>query len=415
MRMPDSLGLLLNSWKSRWVGIVCVAWLGAFPAGASADPQLESVLTAHRATIESIHSVHLQLSAETVFVVAQPEKRWPEPLWRAEWWLMGERERLHGDYLVYDGPHRLLDWTRTPDERRYITGLDRDQLDLLTLSDQRGMSATIVSGDSLESCGGIDPEMHLLFRHPVQYSTSLRRTLPELVRDSPRVEALGWENLNGQALYHLRCESVYDDPEERHDPPVSVSFWLDPAAGYLVRRKEVHAPPMGPTRKDPHRPPYGGGMIRHEVTSFHALPDGVFIPARIEATTYDAGAAEPKSLARIDVHVVQLNAGVSEEDVTMHIPAGLLVHDLRGGQVRQFVWGPGDAPDAEIGSHEDLQRLTAYQRVPPNSHFRRVQRIALIVGVNLLIGVLVAWYAWRRRTARGNRSVDFSFNSRRRR
>jgi hypothetical protein len=179
-----------------------------------------------------------------------------------------------------------------------------------------------------------------------------RRTLRELANVSTQVTCQRSVQVDGRelSLISLECPEDSGTLGKRH-----VDVYLDPAAGYMMRKVVVNAPSVRIGKG----PPMSISDVR-EVLEFEDFGNGVFVPTRIRLGSLKHWGAELK------VTSLKVNEPIPPDTFELRWPKFAEVSHTPpvNGRYRVEIWGD-DKPIAEVKTRQDIKSLEAELRRNP--------------------------------------------------
>jgi hypothetical protein len=167
-------------------------------------------------------------------------------------------------------------------------------------------------------------------------------------------------------------------------------FWIDPAAGFGVRRREVRLGPAGSNR-----------AVRYESSDFREVEPGIWLPWRMRRFVYDPAADShghtSRAIAVKDalciVEQVEVNR-VSEQLFHFDPPPGTFVKNLDDQSTRQIPGGR-DFLEQVVAQARELPRVYAGASAPRRTDdsptwpgYALVAAVALLAAIDIRIIVL---------------------------
>ncbi len=312
---------------------------------AALDPQCQALIDANAQTLDLIRTIQVTYS---LVHSENPDPRPNETTWRRE----GRRERIWNvgghleptpegrprdieDLLIDGDTYKLLkNWDPTSPQK--ITPTKQGTV-RATTGPQTNVNATVLAPSAL---------LHL------EVDMLPRRTLSELAKVSPNVTCKGKVEVGGRDLWLISLET----PEETTKTTSKKHFdvYLDPQAGYMIRKLVVNANVMfsdGKIVKDAHA---------HEVLEFKDFGDGIFVPIRIRHGSLEKWKSE------LVVKSIKVNEPIPPETFVLNWPKYAQIVHLPpvNGKAKVEIWGE-DEPIAEMKKVSDLRTVEAELRKDP--------------------------------------------------
>jgi hypothetical protein len=309
------------------------------------DPECQAVIDANSQSIQSLRTIQVSY---TIAWTSDREQAICEQLWVRD----GQKERVeritnpNGPPLVGENPRTRLEFVINGDSVKFLRNWDPENPARITPTNQAGIRADVLPRTGINPAALV-PSAQLLF----EVESMPRRTLSELANGSSvtckeRVEVDGHELSLVSLVPHEETTAPYLKRE--------YDVFLDPTAGYMIRKVVVRVKTMLPTKQ-----------IRdethvHEVTEFKDFGDGIFFPMRIRNGTPGSWMTE------IVVQEVELNEPVPDDTFEMQWPEFVLVryNPPVNGVLKFDVWGDGKALASFEGS-DDLRGFEAKLREDP--------------------------------------------------
>jgi hypothetical protein len=356
---------------------------------SAVDPQCQALIDANSQSVDLITSIQVE------YTIASPGN--PEPPWdRISWARRGTRERIQRVANAAGGspdgrPLGISDELLDGPISKHLTNWDPAEPQKITPTRQGTVRATVAPRTTVNA-ELVTPSENLLF----EIDRNPRRTLAELAEVAPKVTCKGKVNVNGNQLWLLSLES----PEETTSTTTKKYFdvYLDPQAGYMVRKVAVRAPKVI----------LGNGQTTsyeysREVIDFENLGDGVFVPTKVRNSIRD------KWMSEVQVESIKVNESIPAETFQMNWPKYAQIRHLPpvDGKVRVEVWGDG-RPIRDIANNDDVRTLEAELRkdpaiaaelgpllgaaLPPPAS----TMVKLSIGLAVLVVIMVTLIIWRR-------------------
>ena len=224
----------------------------------------------------------------------------------------------------------------------------------------------------------LDPSRDLLLRPRFELSAS-RFALRDLVRKIAECRILTDDD--SQVLLRLSGDSEGLIKEFEH-----LEIQLSPRFGNLVSKfSRIN-------RKKKSVSEFGVAMDRaeFEVTRFKDLGDGVIMPVAVDYRIHDSNGGEPLMMSRMIVSRIRMvNRAVGIADFEMRFPEHSLVVDQASspGEVKWWLWGPGNKPLTQIQSKGELFQLDKNPAVPAKRPV--VSRLAWFLSAVVVVIVVV--------------------------
>ena len=373
-----------------WAGI---AGLLLFcTAAAAADPDLDSVVTAHMDSIGLLRNLDVTIDFDAQNL---PDKRTDKaPLtFRWRWSMQGQRERLRTrtDYFsptVEGLPTNLVDVFEDGRERKILTNYDPKAPQEITPVRQGTIKASIEPQTRTRSTIFPDPTPYLGLR--LQFNDrDVPRTLAELRRDYPAVTLEGKGTHEGHAVWRIRAVP----PSDSKDDYMLID--LDPTIGYGIVHITAH--------NGGYRATGGGPMpfVSERTFSGHSESDGVFIPTRVDERVDYVNDGTATTL-RATVAIACLNSEMPPDAFDFRFPKYACVRHLPpvGRKVTVDVWGE----DGPVLTTNDPNQIFAYSRangldlIGESSTLDYPRLIA--IGIAVVLGIAVLTRAFLRRASR---------------
>jgi len=178
-----------------------------------------------------------------------------------------------------------------------------------------------------------------------------RKTLRELVRDSPKASVEGEKMIGSHKVWHLRIEH----PDSKSGGKFAGSIYdvyLDPAVNYLVRKVFLDIKDLDPRPESVMPMQY-----EREAIDFKSLGNGVFIPVTVASRMYTpAFGKAPVMEMRTVAEEISVNEPLPKDAFDFRWPENSLVAQFppKDNQLRVTLWGPNNQPAKEIKSQADL-------------------------------------------------------------
>lgn len=193
-----------------------------------------------------------------------------------------------------------------------------------------------------------------LFNIHLIHPQDARRTLRQLVTESPKAVVKGQATVSGHTAWHL----VIEHPDTKTNGPFSGSvyeLYLDPAVNYLVRR--LYTTTYWKASDGSMRKRFGPMYEDREVTEFKEYDNGVFFPMEVTYNTYmNDPQSEPAQEARITVASAKINEPLPDSKFDFVFPENALVYEMPvlNNRHRIQLWGPDNKPIKRISAEDDL-------------------------------------------------------------
>jgi hypothetical protein len=280
---------------------------------------LQQVLRANTAAGSSIRSIHVTIEVDNKLPMQDSTPTEPVPTYVKTWYKDGEEERVRTEWKRGPQPHNS-DAYNGAKGYKWIQDYDPSFDPPLSESIARPASGEI--GPTFpERSTGLDPRGHCWWLYDLR---------GKLVTLEEFAGAVSGSRLRATpATSPAGCYEILVPAPER-----DMVFFVDPAAGFWIRRVEG-----GPEKEGP-----GAGNKASyvaEVEEFTDCGNGIFFPRRAATTTILAdGQAKPFMRFRYTVH--SLNQPLPPEDFQVKFVDWLRVLDRGSGEYH--VWGPDDKP-----------------------------------------------------------------------
>jgi hypothetical protein len=327
-------------------------------AGQPSPPlSLQQVLRANTAAGSSIRSIHVTIEVANRFPMPDSAPTEPVLTYVETWYKDGEEERLRTEWKRGPQPHNS-DAYNGGKGYRWIQDYDPNFDPPLSESVARPAMGEMGS-TFLEKPMNLDPRGHCWWMYELRGKLLTLEEYAGAVTGS-RLTATPATSAKG-------CYEVFVPAAER-----DMVFFVDPAAGFWIRRVEG-----GPVKEGP------GAGAKHtfvsEVEEFTDCGNGIHFPLRADSTTImPDGEAKPLLRLRFTVHSV--NQPIPAEAFKIKFVEWLRVLDRRTGEYH--VWGPGDEPKLSFANqkkylewyrpvHDDPYRIQ-YERSENAAWWRKV-------------------------------------------
>ena len=309
------------------------------------DPQCQELIDANSRTASLIRTVELEYDLawiETPGTVVD----------RVTWIREGKSERVmrqsKPDAALSElEPRSTVEFVLKGDKVKSLYDWDRANPPKITPTHQGRVRADIMPRTPFNPAA-LSPAEQLR----LEVDSMPRRTLADLAKASPNVKCHGKVFSGGRELWKISLES----PEQTTGNTTKRNFdvFLDPTAGYLIRRIEVHSDILLPTGK------HHKDERVHEVVEFKDVGDGVFFPLQVRNGTPAFWGTELK------VRKIKLNEPVDASNFEMEWPkfAAVRHHPAVNGVIAFDIWGNGQPLRSFKGS-DDLRPFEAELRANP--------------------------------------------------
>lgn len=337
-----------------------IPFLVVLTCAADGAPESETtltVVTAHRATMEMIRSVDVEMRIEGVGL--QPPTPPSVSIWR--WSMSGDEERIRYRYPTRDSngtadqADMIGDSYQNATENRFLLNWDPENPPILQPRDQGRVKAFIQPASRVAPFSMPPPSVHLLLEFQSVLPGDQRRSLSELVSHSPDVTVQ--PPTSADAFWKLSVAMPETGSAAEADGRYVIH--LDPAAGFLARRITEHYDSYPWHEPGTVKP----AMVRvqwiREVEEFSLIAPDIFFPKRVRTrlVRLDTGITTLSIVA--EVTQLRVNEPLLADTFDFRFPENVIVRHLppANGKVRAQLWGPDDSPIMEIHSVADLPEV----------------------------------------------------------
>ena len=317
--------------------------LGLVTLVAAIDPDCQALIDANLQTLGLIRTIQVN------YTITGRNERPTEVFWSRE----GNRERIQqvGGHLepTPDGrPRNLSDVLIDDGVYKYLRNWDPRNPQKITPT-KPGTVRAATGPHTNVNASLVTPSRQLLFE--VEYKP--RRTLAELAKVSPKITYQGKVELEGRELRLISLEYPEDAIYKMGKRDIDV--YLDPAAGYMVRKMVGHIPNWIVSNGPP-----VNVVHAHEVLEFKDFGGGIFVPIKIRHGEAD------KWLSETVVKSIKINEPIPPETFELNWPKYAQVRHLPpvNGRIKIEVWGDGK-PIRETKGLADIYALEAELRKDP--------------------------------------------------
>lgn len=310
------------------------------------DADCQALIDANSHTLGLVRTIQVSY---TITPTAGGDKRPCEMWWARE----GARERIRrvGGHIepTSDGrPRDIDDLLIDGPVYKWLQNWDPKHPQKITPTKQ-GTVRAIVGPQTNVNRANIAPSQQLHF----EVDFMPRRTLSELAKVSTNVSCQRRVQFDGRELLLISLESPDDSAYSLGKRYFDV--YLDPAAGYMMRKIVVKAPKVVIANQPPTSVSYAS-----EVLEFEDFGNGVFVPTKIRKGSGDRWGTE------LTVTSLKVNEPIPPGTFEWRWPKFVAVtHEPPvHGKYKVEIWGD-DKPVAEIKRVQDLKIVEAELRKDP--------------------------------------------------
>lgn len=355
------------------------------------DAKLRQIVSAHDTAVSQVRSLDMQIEHYNLSMNGEPYSP-PEHAQTWHWTKKGkiERQRFtnHSSEPTKDNlPTNLGDLIEDGKQVKALMNYDWDDPQEIHPYRQGTVRAWYAPQDRTVSGEFPSPSGQFAMFHVQATLTDPRRTLRELIQQSPKVELKGRTSVGGQECWHLQIEHP-DTKTKGAFAGTRFEVYLDPSVNYMIRK--VH---FNIADTDPSPEKISPIQYSREAVKFHDAGDGVFVPTEVIAKMYTpAFGKAPVFESRFVVTSVSVNEELPADALAFRWPENALVVEhppVSPTKRRVQLWGPDDKPVREVTSIADLGTPPA---LPAESGWFSPMRITFIVVSALAVATIVFFF-----------------------
>ncbi|MBI1902448.1 MAG: hypothetical protein HYS13_15205 [Planctomycetia bacterium] len=382
---------LSSSEVAMWLSAVLLACAQA--CAVEGDLGLDDIVAAHRAGVEQLDTIDLK---------GEMRRRDDGSLFMSfRWTKSGARERYRTtNHSVAAGAGRFADWFLDGSRMSLLYNYDPDNAPDIRPFRQHGATASVRA--QTRKLLDLFAATHLLLRLRLAGEDE-DRPLWELVADTRRsfgdggVQLVGRQLVGGRQTWQIHIQHpgvLNEQTAQLQYSGSSMDVFLDPGAGFLVRRLDCHV----------HNVATADGFIdlhhQYEVTAFKGFGDGTFLPMEVVSESRDGkGQRLSKFEHKIAVTQAAVNQPLPPDALDFRFPQNIMVVQLPmvPGKPRAYLIGK-EGRIAETIDSEEKQKQVLRQAMVAEAQLASSRNwLFVVVGGALLMAMAAAFLLFRRK------------------